>query len=133
MTKSSNYGTVAFVSFLVLVLLLCLIVMDTAQAGGYANVGIQYNSGGAVVQGGSPVIIHQYPNGRVVVEQVPVTHVYPNGESLIYQNGGDRVYSQGYGGAGTCYVDCWHNGVRPGGTANSGINVSVGVNVNKTW
>jgi hypothetical protein len=105
----------------------------SAQAGGSVSVGVEYNSGGTVAPGGSPVVIHQYPNGRVVVQQVPVTHVYPRGESLIYQNGGQRVYSQGYGGPGTCYVDCWQNGVRPGGQAAGGVSISVGVGITKTW
>ena len=116
-----------------LVFLLCLAIMSPAQAGGSVSVGVEYNSGGAVVHGGAPVIIHQYPSGRVVVEHVPVTHVYPHGENLVYQQGGTRVYTQGYGGAATCYVDCWHNGVRPGGRATGGSSIHVGVGVTKTW
>ena len=121
----------AFLAFLVF--LVCLASMSNAQAGGYVSVGVVYNSGGTVVHGGAPVIIHQYPSGRVVVEHVPVTHVYPHGENLVYQQGGTRVYTQGYGGAATCYVDCWHNGVRPGGRATGGTSIHVGVGVTRTW
>ena len=128
MTKTS---TISFVAFLVF--LLGLTAMVSAHAGGSVSVGVEYNSGGAVGYGGAPVIIHQYPSGRVVVEHVPVTHVYPNGENLVYQQGGTRVYTQGYGGAATCYVECWHNGVRPGGQTTGGTCIHVGVGVTKTW
>lgn len=103
-----------------------------ANAGGYVSGGVSYhmNSGGTFSPG-APVVIHQYPSGRVVVQHVPVTNVYPNGENLVYQNGGQRVYTQGYGGAATCYVECWHGGVRPGGGSGSHFNVNIGVN--KTW
>ena len=98
-----------------------------ASAFGYAAVGFQYHSGGTVANG-APVIVTQYPSGRVVVRRIPVTHVYPNGENLVYQNGGDRVYSKGYGGAATCYVECWHGGVSPN-SHSGGSNFSVGVSV----
>jgi len=98
-----------------------------ACAFGYVGVGVQYHSGGAVTNG-TPVIVTQYPSGRVVVKHIPVTHVYPNGENLVYQNGGDRVYTKGYGGAATCYVECWHGGVSPN-SHSGGSNFSVGVSV----
>jgi hypothetical protein len=101
-----------------------------ANAFGFATASVQYHSG-SNNNVGAPVIVRQYPNGRVEVIGVPVTHVYPHGESLIYQNGGERVYSTGYGGAATCYVDCWHNGVNPNN--NSGSSFSIGVGVHKTW
>ena len=100
-----------------------------ASAFGFAAASVQYNSN-SNTNHGAPVIVRQYPNGRVEVIGVPVTHVYPNGVSLIHQNGGDRVYSTGYGGAATCYVDCWHNGVNPN---RSGSNWSVGVGVQGNW
>ena len=101
-----------------------------ASAFGFAAASVQYhsNSNGNV---GTPVIVRQYPNGRVEYIAVPVTHVYPNGESLIYQNGGDRTYSTGYGGPSTCYVECWHNGVNPNN--NSGSHFSIGVGVQGNW
>jgi hypothetical protein len=117
----------------ILAIVLAVLFPATANASGSVSVGVEYSSGTPVVVGGAPVVIHQYPNGRVVVEHVPVTHVYPHGESLAYQNGGTRVYSQGYGGASTCYVDCWHNGVRPGTRGGSGTSIHVGVGVTKTW
>lgn len=120
-------------SFLIIGIILGFLMMSVstpASAFGFVSASVHYSSGGTVVQGGSPVIIHQYPNGRVVVQHVPVVHVYPNGESLIYQNGGQRVYSTGYGGASTCYVSCWHNGVNP---TRSGSHFSIGIGVQKTW
>lgn len=99
-----------------------------ASAFGFAAASVQYSSNGN--SNGIPVVVHQYPNGRVVVQRIPVTHVYPNGESLIYQNGGERVYSTGYGGPSTCYVSCWHNGDNPN---RSGSNWSVGVGVQGNW
>jgi len=103
------------------------IASTPATASGYVAGSVQYNSGGGNVQHGSPVIVTQYPSGRVVITHVPVTHVYPNGENLVYQNGGDRVYTKGYGGAATCYVDCWHGGVSP--NSGSGSNISIGVGI----
>jgi hypothetical protein len=100
------------------------IASTPASAFGYVGVGVQYHSGGTVTNG-APVIVTQYPSGRVVVRQVPVVHVYPNGENLVHQNGGQRVYSQGYGGAATCYVECWHNGVSP--NRRSGTSFSFGI------
>jgi hypothetical protein len=111
-----------------------MLVTMPASAGGVASAQIQYNSTTNYASGGNynrPVIVKQYPNGRVEVIAVPVVHVYPNGESLVYQNGGQRVYSQGYGGAATCYVECWHNGVSP--NSNSGSHFSVGVGVQGNW
>jgi len=110
---------------------LMTIASTPVSAFGFVSGSIQYNSGSGVVQGGNPVEIHQYPNGRVVVHYIPVTRVYPNGESLIYQNGGQRVYTQGYGGAATCYVACWQGGVRP--NRGSGSSFSIGIGIQKTW
>ena len=106
-------------------------VSTPASAFGFVSASVHYSSSSGYDEGGNRVIIHQYPNGRVVVEHVPVVHVYPNGQSLIYQNGGQRVYSTGYGGASTCYVSCWHNGVNP--TRRSGTQFSFSVGVQRTW
>jgi len=91
---------------------LLTIATTPASAFGFAAVSVQYNS-----------------NSKV--RRIPVTHVYPNGESLIYQNGGERVYSTGYGGPSTCYVSCWHNGVNP--NQGSGSHFSIGIGAHKTW
>ena len=107
-----------------------MLVSLPAAAGGYASGYVQYNSG-SNNNTGQPVIVKTYPNGRVEVIAIPVVRVYPNGESLVYQNGGNRTYSQGYGGASTCYVECWHGGVSP--NSNSGSNWSVGVGVQGNW
>lgn len=110
---------------------LALTIASTpASAGGYAGGHVYYHSGNDN-NVGNPVIVRQYPNGRVEVIAVPVVRVYPNGESLIHQNGGDRTYSTGYGGASTCYVECWHGGVNP--NRNNGSNWSVGVGVQGNW
>lgn len=109
---------------------LLTVASTPASAFGFASVGVHYSSGNSG-HVGNPVIVRHYPNGRVEVIAVPVTHVYPNGESLVYQNGGNRVYSTGYGGAATCYVDCWHNGVNP--NRSNGSSFSIGVGVHKTW
>lgn len=98
-----------------------LLVTSGANAGGSVSFGFSYHSGPTVVhpaptivQHGANVVIHQYPSGRVVVERYPVTHVYPGGVSL-HQQGRHRVYTRGYDGPGTCYVECFHQGVRGGG------------------
>ncbi len=108
---------------------LLTIATTPASAFGFAAVSVQYNSN-SNGNHGVPVVVHQYPNGRVVVQRIPVVHVYPNGESLIYQNGGERVYSTGYGGPSTCYVSCWHNGVNPNHGSSS---FSIGIGAHKTW
>jgi len=104
--------------------------MPASANGGYAHVGASYhmNSGGTFSPGAGTVVV--YPSGRVVVQHPQVTHVYPNGENLVYQNGGQRVYTKGYGGAATCYVDCWHGGVRPN---SGGSHFSFSVGAHKTW
>jgi hypothetical protein len=105
-----------------------------AQASGYIAGSVQYNSTTNYASGGNynrPVVVRHYPNGRVEVVHVPVVHVYPNGVSLVHQNGGNRTYSTGYGGAATCYVECWHNGVNP--NRRSGTQWSVGIGVHSNW
>ena len=108
---------------------LITIVSTPASAFGFVAAQVHYSSG-SNSHAGIPVVVHQYPNGRVVVQRIPVVHVYPNGESLIYQNGGERVYATGFGGPSTCYVSCWHNGVNPN---RSGSSWSVGIGAHKTW
>jgi len=110
---------------------LITIASTPATAGGFGMASVQYHSGTGHVAAGNPVAVRHYPNGRVEVIAIPVTHVYPAGVSLVHQNGGDRVYSTGYGGAATCYVDCWHGGVSP--NSGSGSHFSIGIGAHKTW
>lgn len=110
---------------------LITIASTPASAGGFGMASVQYHSGTGNAVAGNPVVVRHYPNGRVEVIAIPVTHVYPAGVSLVHQKGGDRVYSTGYGGAATCYVDCWHGGVNP--NRGSGTQWSVGVGVQGTW
>lgn len=61
------------------------------------------------LRGASVSVGYGTPGLRIPVlsPKPPATRVYPNGVNLN-QYGGNRVYTQGYAGPSTCYVDCWN-------------------------